>query len=347
MKKVIILSLVLSIFCLSFSIIVSLAEPIKMSEQQIEQSAAPSVSPVPSPSTSPEAEYVYEDDGISVRVYNGENITVMSMAQYLTGVIAAEMPAVFGIEALRAQAVAARTVTLYHMLCYQCEAHPDADVCTDSTCCQAWVSDMQLRDNWDGDYDTYIAKILEAVHSTDGECLVYNGEPIQAVFHSSSADMTAESGEVWANSLPYLVSVVSPETAETVPNYVSSVTVSLSDFKQTVVTFYPDAVFTTDTGTWITDITYTKSGRIGTVKLGGVTVTGPILRNIFGLRSTAASIDMGDKNVVFTTTGYGHGVGMSQYGANAFAMQAKSYRDILNWYYTGVRLTHAKDLIKS
>ncbi len=144
------------------------------------------------------------------------------------------------------------------------------------------MSDGELREKWGGDYAAYLAKIADAVRSTDGECLAYENAPIQAVFHSSSAGMTAESGEVWAFSLPYLASVVSPETAETVPNYVSSVTVSASDFKETVARFYPDAVFPTDSGTWVTDITYTKSGRIGTLRLGGVTVSGPVLRTCSG-----------------------------------------------------------------
>ncbi len=348
MKKVIIVSLILSVFCLSFSIIVSLSAPLKLpDETQNEATAEPSAEISPTPSVSPKAEYVYEDDSILVRVYDGQTVTVMTMAAYLTGVVSAEMPAVFDIEALRAQAVAARTMTLYHMLCFQSEQHPDADVCTDPTCCQAYADDTELRDKWGGDYEAYLAKITEAVRSTDGEFLVYDSAPIQAVFHSSSAKMTAESGEVWSNSLPYLISVNSPETAESVPNYVSAVTVSVSDFKETVLSFYPDAVFTADSAAWITDITYTKSGRIGTLKLGGVTVAGPVLRNIFGLRSTAASIEVGDTNIVFTTTGYGHGVGMSQYGANAFAVEGKNYLEILCWYYKGVTFANTKDFMNS
>jgi stage II sporulation protein D len=105
--------------------------------------------------------------------------------------------------------------------------------------------------------------------------------------------------------------------------------VSAADIKETVLRFYPDAVFPTDSGTWVTDITYTKSGRVGTLKLGGVTVSGPVLRNMFGLRSTAASVEVGEKTVVFTPTGYGHGVGLSQYGANAFALEGKTYRESL------------------
>ncbi len=193
----------------------------------------------------------------------------------------------------------------------------------------------------------YINKIIEAVESTDGVCLTYGNTPIQAVFHSSSAGRTADSDEVWAFDLPYLVSVESPETAADVPNYVSSVTVSISDFKDTVSRFYPTAVFPKDKTKWVTDIAYTESGRIRTVKLGGVSVSGPSLRSMFGLRSTAASIEIGENNVILTTTGYGHGVGMSQYGANAFALQGKSYKEILLWYYSGVTFSGLNDLVNN
>jgi stage II sporulation protein D len=267
------------------------------------------------------------------------------MTQYLIGVVAAEMPASFSPEALKAQAVAARTETLYHTLIYKSATHPDADVCADPTDCQAYKNNSELLEKWGASYNEYLEKITKAVQDTDGECLTYQNAPIQAVFHSSSAGQTANSGEVWENSLPYLTSVQSPESAADVPNYVSTVTVALSDFKDTVLKHYPDAVFPKDKMKWITDIAHTESGRISTLKLGGISVTGPILRSMFGLRSTAASIDIDDKNVTFTTTGYGHGVGMSQYGANAFAIEGKSYKDILNWYYTGISFTKESTLV--
>lgn len=341
MKKVLFVSLSFSIFALVFSIIISLIDPIKPNNGQSE--TAP---PSPGGSAVSDAEYVYQDDTVSVRVLIGGKVTPMTMSRYLIGVVAAEMPASFGMEALKAQAVAARTETLYHMLEYTSQNHPDADVCADPSCCQAYKSEDELRQKWGDTYDGNIKKITEAVHKTDSECLTYGNIPIQAVFHSSSAGLTANSGEVWENNLPYLVSVKSPESAADVPNYVSSVTVSLSDFKQTVLKHYPDAVFPGDVKKWVTDIAYTDSGRIGTVKLGGVMITGPVLRSMFGLRSTAASIKIDDNNVVFTTTGYGHGVGMSQYGANAFAQAGKSYKDILIWYYKGITFTNEKDILK-
>lgn len=344
MKKILIISLVLSIFALAFSILMSIADPIGQENVQ-QESSAPTASSSPSVSPVPNAEYAFDDESVSVRVSIDGTVTTMTMGQYLVGVVAAEMPATFSIEALKAQAVAARTETLYHLLLYKSTKHPDADVCSDPADCQAYKSDAELHEKWGVTYDEYITKITQAVQGTDGECLTYQNEPIQAVFHSSSAGQTANSGEVWANSLPYLISVNSPETAADVPNYVSSVTVSLSDFKETVLKHFPDAVFSKDRSKWITDITHTDSGRINTLKIGGVSVTGTILRSMFGLRSTAASIDIDDKNVTFTTTGYGHGVGMSQYGANAFALEGKSYKEILTWYYTNVTFSNEKELI--
>lgn len=345
MKKVLIVSLLLSIFTLAFSILMSFTDPIDGSGAQ--ETASPSSASTPSSSPAPNAEYVFQDDDVTVRVSMDGTITTMTMRTYLVGVVAAEMPAAFEMEALKAQAVAARTETLYHILLYKSATHPDADVCTDPSDCQAYKSDVELREKWGDDYDAYIKKITEAVESTDGECLMYENTPIQAVFHSSSAGRTEDSGEVWQNKLPYLVSVDSPETVAEVPNYVSSVTVSVSDFKATVLKHYPDAVFPKEKTKWVSDISYTDSGRISTLKLGGVSVTGPVLRSMFGLRSTAAAIDVGDDNVTFTTTGYGHGVGMSQYGANAFALDGKNYKDILSWYYTGVSFAEEKDLIKN
>lgn len=353
MKKILVVSLVLSLFMLAFTILVSVSDPIKRgsapavtaSPSPSASSAAPSTGSTPPLSATPSAVYAFLDDTVTVRLSVDGTVTSMTMRQYLIGVVAAEMPASFNIEALKAQAVAARTETLYHILLFKSTAHPDADVCADPTCCQAYKTDGELREKWGIAYDDYLNKITEAVQSTDGECLTYDNAPIQAVFHSSSAGRTANSGEVWEHRMPYLISVESPEAADTVPNYISQVTVALTDFKETVLKRYPDAVFPKDPSKWITDITYTESGRINALKLGGISVPGPVLRSMFGLRSTAASVDINDKNVIFTTTGYGHGVGMSQYGANAFAEEGKSYREILAWYYTGVTFQSETELL--
>ena len=151
---------------------------------------------------------------------DGEVHTV-DMASYLPGVVAAEMPALFEPDALKAQAVAARSFILSRTRTVNAN-HPEADVCTDPGCCKAYATEDELREKWGADFDAYWQKMLAAVRETDGQYLSYEGEPIFAAFHSSSAGMTEDAGAVW-NALPYLVSVPSPEEAEDVPDYVTTV----------------------------------------------------------------------------------------------------------------------------
>jgi len=276
------------------------------------------------------------DSDVFVRLLLSGEVVEMSMEQYLIGVVSAEMPASFEFHALKAQAVAARTDALHKMHVSPKIQHPEADVCGDFTCCVAFISDDRLREKWGYNYIEHISRIISAVTATDGVFLAYDGEPILAVFHSSSAGMTETSGNVWVIDKPYLQSVASPETQELVPGFVSAVTISMSDFIQTVSGIYPHAVFTHDEETWITGITYTESGRIAQLSLGGVHVSGTSLRAMFDLRSTAVSLELLDGSIVFTTQGFGHGVGMSQFGANIMAQNGKTYRDILLAYYTGV-----------
>jgi stage II sporulation protein D len=159
------------------------------------------------------------------------------------------------------------------------------------------------------------------------------------VFHPSSAGKTEAASAVWSSDLPYLVSVDSPETSADVPNYVSSVTVTTQEFKDTILAAHPDAVFPDDTTQWLSDIEYTDSDRIHTLRIGGTTVTGSELRSMFSLRSTAISFDISESAITMTSTGYGHGVGMSQYGANVLAESGSTFDEILALYYPGTVLS--------
>jgi len=277
------------------------------------------------------------DSDVTVRVLLDGDIVEMSMELYLIGVVAAEMPASFEHHALKAQAVAARTDALHKIYVSPKPQHPDADVCGDFRCCVAFNTDEQLRDRWGDDYIQHITRIIDAVTGTDGVFLAYNSKPILAVFHSSSAGMTETSGNVWVHDLPYLRSVDSPETSELVPGFIATVAVSRHEFVETALGNHPYAVFGYDQELWITDIAYTESGRVAHLTIGGVQIRGTELRSMFGLRSTAVSIEVTDEDIIFTTTGYGHGVGMSQYGAHIMAQNGKTYREILSAYYTGVK----------
>lgn len=272
----------------------------------------------------------------TLRVLDGETVREMDMQDYLVGVVAAEMPADFAPEALKAQAVAARTYALY---CRNTSRHENADVCTDYRCCQAYFDDGALRQNWGADYAARREKIAGAVAATDGDVLCFEGQAIFAAFHSSSAGFTEDCGAIWSE-LPYLVSVWSPESAETVPGYVSTRSFSPLDFRDTLLSARPQADFSGPPESWLGELTRDKSGRVESFTLGGERFSGVELRTLFSLRSTAFTLDY-DGDFRFTVTGFGHGVGMSQYGAEVMAEEGSDYREILAHYYPGTELETA------
>lgn len=275
------------------------------------------------------------DGGTILKVLNGDQVEEMDLGAYLVGVVRAEMPASFEPEALRAQAVAARTYTLYKI--QSGGNHGDtADICTDSTCCQAYISEERARNNWGDDADEYERKIEDAVASTDGEAILYGGVPILAVFHSSSAGLTRAAREVWLNDLPYLQAVDSPEAEEAIPNYYSRVEFTAEEFKGKFLAAHPEADLSGPMSGWLGGAVTDAAGSVGTLSVGGVMVKGTELRTILGLRSACFEWEAQEGRLVFYVTGYGHGVGMSQYGANQMAKDGADYRKILTHYYTGV-----------
>ena len=285
----------------------------------------------------PPAEGTGADETTSIRVKLSDGtVTEMTMADYLWRVVAAEMPASFEPQALRAQAVCARTYSLWKM---GANAHKDqeADICADSGCCPAYIDPQKAKENWNDNAQSYTEKITQAVSDTAGQVMTYDGKPIQAVFFSSSTASTEDAQAVWGNSLPYLVSVSSPE-GEEVPNYYSTVTLTREEVEKKVKEAYPDADLSGDPAGWLSGMTLTASGRVGSMKVGGVELSGGAVRTLFGLRSACFQVTYQENQFTFSVTGYGHGVGMSQYGANAMAAQGSSWRDILTHYYTGVEI---------
>lgn len=275
------------------------------------------------------------DSARTLRVLDGDTVTEMSFSDYLQGVLRAEMPASFQEDALRAQAVAARTYTYYKM--QNGGNHGDtADICTDHSCCQAFLGKDRAAENWGKNAERYEAKIENAVSATDGQVMLYGGAPILAVFHSSSAGETWNSGEVWAQDLPYLQSVSSPE-GEGVPNYYSTVELTEAEFREKFLAARPEADLSGPASGWIRDPVM-DGVHVESVTIGGVSVSGPSVRSIFGLRSASFTAEAGDGKITFYVTGYGHGVGLSQYGANAMAKAGSTWREILEHYYTGVTI---------
>lgn len=274
----------------------------------------------------------------TLRVLHGGKVEEMTMDAYLLGVLRAEMPASFEPEALKAQAVAARTYTLYRMEHGGSANHPDADACDDIACCKAYESAQDAADAWGADAKAYERKLAAAVLETDGEVIVYGGEPVLAVFFSSAAGHTQGAGDVWQTDLPYLQSVDSPEDASFVPNYYSTVRFSAEEFSALVRAAYPSARFSGDVSGYLSDITRNEAGFVATLCVGGVTLRGNDLRAVLGLRSPFFTVEVDGNALVFHVTGYGHGVGMSQYGANAMAKAGSSYEEILTHYFTGAQV---------
>lgn len=279
------------------------------------------------------------DAEVTLRVLRGGTVVEMPMDAYLQGVLRAEMPASFEPEALKAQAIAARTYTLYKMGHGPIANHPDADACDDINCCKAYKSAEDAAADWSGMALYYEEKLARAVSETDGQVILYDGEPILAVFFSSANGHTQNAGAVWQNDLPYLQSVSTPEDEELVPDYYSVVSVPTEAFRERVLAAYPNADLSGEPSGWIGGITDGGAGFVTTVTVGGVTLKGNELRSLLSLRSPSFTVELKDGSFVFHVTGYGHGVGMSQYGANALALRGMDAAGILEHYFSGARVS--------
>lgn len=277
----------------------------------------------------------------SLQVYDTrkEQAVEMDLEEYLVGVVAAEMPASYELEALKAQAVAARTYTAKRLLSLGgkgCSEH-HTDICTDSTHCQAYRSQAQRAENWGENASLYEQKIRKAVEDTAGQIVLYGQEPIEAFFHSTAGGMTEASENAFSAALPYLRPVESNETEA--PRYEGSVTVSRRQFASSVNDLIPEAGLRSSTLEKNVKVSSRfESGRVDTVCVGDGTITGKQLRSLFDLDSTNITFEFTAQNVIMHTKGYGHGVGMSQTGANQLASQGRSYSDILLYYYTDTAL---------
>lgn len=271
---------------------------------------------------------------IMVKFSDG-TIKQVGIEEYLIGVVSAEMPPSFESEALKAQAVAARTYIINRQR-NKASDHPDADVCTDPSHCKAYITEQEALNKWHESWNNeYKTKIKDAVNSTCGMIITYENEPITAVFHSTSSGKTENSGEVWQSQAPYLKSVKS-EGEELSPRYKSTVEISRSEFINKIKNINKLASFPEENIS-ITDYTYTEGGSVKSLYIGGVEFKGTEIRSLFGLRSANFRIILKD-NVIFDVTGNGHGVGMSQYGANFAAASGYTYKDIISKYYSGTQI---------
>ena len=301
---------------------------------RFDSAAAPAADGESSVSSGEPAAPGERDSADLLRVLIRGEVQEMDMGTYLLGVLRAEMPASFEEEALKAQAIAARTYTLYRIRGGGSANHPDADACDDHTCCKAYLSAEQAAANWGSMAVYYEEKLARAVSETDGEVILYDGAPILAVFFSSADGSTQGAGDVWLNDLPYLQKVSSPETEELVPNYYSVSTFTAAEVKSLFLAAKPDADLSGSPDGWILDIVRNDSDYVASVTVGGVKLRGNDLRTILSLRSPSFTVAYKDGSFTFHVTGYGHGVGMSQYGANILAKQGLSAEEIVQHYFS-------------
>lgn len=276
---------------------------------------------------------------VQIAVSIDGTVRQMDLESYVAGVTAAEMPASFPEEALKAQAIAARTFAQSKRISDSDDVHPDADVCDDYTHCAAYLDlETQAEEQWGSEADEWREKIEDAVQQTSGQIVTYGGEPITAVFHAACGSETESAADVWGADVPYLISVDSTGD-EACPDYTSSVTFGAEEFRQLMLQKYENINLTGMPETWFTDFTRTDAGNVLRCTVGGVHAKGTTLRSLLGLRSTNFTVSTTETSITFETTGYGHAVGMSQYGAKAMAEQGSSCEEILTHYYTGTEIS--------
>lgn len=281
---------------------------------------------------------------IKIKIYNVENNKVqeMDLEQYVLGVVAAEMPAKFNIEALKAQALAARTYTLLRLKYFGgkgCLNHPGADICTDSAHCQAYREPKSLGKDYE--------KLKQAVMDTEGQVIVYQSKLIDAVFHSTSGGKTENSEEIWTNKIPYLRSVISEYEDES-PKLISQKEIPIDSFISCIEGLDSSIKLNRKKlSSQVKILERSDGGRITRIKIGDKEFKGEEIKSAIGLNSANFTIKLSKNTALFTVIGYGHGIGMSQYGADGMAQHGAKYEAIIKHYYKGVEIIDLKDILQT
>ena len=318
----------------------NLLQSTQTAQTQISTKTAPatSASTAESASATAQTQEPEEEEERREKVFallNGE-IKETDLEELVCLVTAAEMPALFPEEALKAQTIAVRTYIRYR-LAHPVEAHPDAAVCDDPGHCLAVANKEELIASWGEKGEEWFSRITSAASQTEGQILFYEGEPILAVFHAASALGTASAESVWGGKVEYLVSVPAPEGESEFAAWESEVYVEKKAFSAAYLQKHPDADLSG--AKWFTEAELSSGGYVETVCVGGVWVSGTEIRNLCGLKSACFTVEEGTDLIRFLVHGYGHGVGMSQYGARALAEEGKTAAEILAHYYPGTMLS--------
>ncbi|WP_233354679.1 stage II sporulation protein D [Paenibacillus sp. JZ16] len=303
--------------------------------------------PAPLPSAEPQAA---EEPTVSVYVTKTDTVEELPLEQYLVGVLAAEMPAEFQLEALKAQAIAARTYIVQRLASGDRSGVPDGKaVVTDTVSHQAYIAQDELTKEWQRlGKEAELAKLQRAVKETAGVVMTYEGQPITASFFSTSNGYTENSEDYWKNEIPYLRSVESPWDKQISPKYKTTITMPRSEFIGKLG--LADGAVPVSAGgdggaSFLKVLSYTQGHRIESVRVGGKKFTGREVREKLGLRSSQFTLHMKDGEIEITTYGNGHGVGMSQYGAEGMAREGYEAKEILAHYYTNISFDKTSNLL--
>ena len=277
-----------------------------------------------------------EDDENTITVFMTESseIMKMEMKDYIIGVVAAEVPASYETEAIKAQAIVAMTYAQYR------KKHPDksisADISDDSSKHQGYMSDDDMKEKWGDAYESYRTKIEDAVDSVTGSVILYENEPIMAAYHAISGGKTESAENIWGEDIPYLQSVDSEWDIYS-SRYTSELRLTADEVKKIMKTS-EKADFDSPEEEWIEIKKTTDNGTVLEAMICGIALTGIETRELFALRSPVFDVQYEDGEFIFTVSGYGHGVGMSQNGANCMAKEGKTAEEIIKHYYKGVTI---------
>ena len=283
------------------------------------------------------------DGDVITVLLDGETCT-MPLESYVAGVVSAEVSPDFPEAALQAQAIAARTYAVYKQRMGRPAQHTEADVCDDPAHCTAYLDlAAEAASVWGDQAATYEDAIVRAVNDTAGQVVTYEGAPIIAVFSAAAAGRTEAAVDVWGSDIPYLVSVKSGGESDC-PRYHDRVTVSAEDFRAAVQEALPSADLSGAPDTWFANEKRSTAGGVISVDLGGVSVRGSTVRTLAGLRSTHYTLETSAESLTFVTEGYGHGVGLSQWGARQMALDGADCDAILTHYYSGTEIKHLSEL---
>ena len=284
-------------------------------------------------------ENIFDDSAYgTIRLFHNSDSTIeeLNMNEYLYGVVSAEMTASYELEALKAQAIVARTYTIYKIK--NGSKHQNADICDNSNCCQAWISKENRMARWDEAHrQEYWDKIVKSVNDTNRRYITYNGEPINAFFHSNSGGKTELAVNVWGGDLPYL-KIVETSGEEAYSAYSSEVVLSKDELIVKMHENYSDFDIDFKENEPIKILEFNESSRVKKIKIGNKELSGVEARKVFGLRSSNFSVKMEGDNIKFSVIGYGHGVGLSQSGSDVLAKNGYDCDGIIKYYFKDIEI---------